>query len=222
MVSQPRRDPRTDPLLTPENCALLLLDYQEPRIRMLRSIDADRLIPNVVVLADTARHFALPSMLATMGVNDRMQPDTLEAIRSALPNARSIDRTSLNAWEDMDVLAAVKATGRRKLILGGLWTEACLALTALDALRDGFEVFVPVDAVGGTSVEAHNAGLARMFQLGAQPVSGLAVLCELQRDWNRAETLQGTLSIGRQQAGSWPANPMPRMPESDPQRKPET
>ena len=106
-----------------------------------------------------------------------------------------IDRTTLNAWEDPDFLAAVRATGRRKLILCALWTEICMAFPALDALRDGFDVYPVVDAIAGTSVEAHRAGLERVIKAGGHPVSWVSLACELQRDWARQETVQAVVEI---------------------------
>jgi nicotinamidase-related amidase len=99
-----------------------------------------------------------------------------------------LDRTSINAWEDAEFVAAVRATDRKKLIIAALWTEACLTFPTLDALREGYEVYPVVDAVGGTSVEAHRAALERMVQAGAQPIGWIQLLCELQRDWARTET----------------------------------
>jgi nicotinamidase-related amidase len=203
MTSQARRDPRKDALLTPENCALVLIDYQAPQINTLRSMDGAQLVANTIALAETAVLFGLPLVLSTVGVAGGINPDTWPSIKQAMAGAANIDRTSINAWEDTDFLAAIRATGRRKLILGALWTEVCLAFPALDALRDGFEVFVPVDVVGGTSIAAHEAGLQRATQLGAQPVSWISVLCELQRDWNRTSTSEGMLAIGRRHGGPW-------------------
>ncbi|QBB70437.1 hydrolase [Pseudolysobacter antarcticus] len=203
MTSQTRRDPLTDSLLTPDNCALILIDYQAPQINTLRSMDGAHLVANTIALAQTANLFKLPKILSTVGVEGGVNPDTWPSIKAAMQGAPSFDRTSINAWEDADFVAAVKATGRKKLIMGALWTEVCLAFPALDALRDGFEIFVPVDVVGGTSVEAHQAALQRVYQLGAQPVSWISVLCELQRDWNRGATAQGMIDIGSSHGGPW-------------------
>lgn len=203
MTSQSRRDPISDPLLTPENAALVLVDYQPPQVNTIRSTDSHSLVANVVALAKTARLFKLPSILSTVGVSAGLNPDTIEPLRAEMQEAVWIDRTSINAWEDQDFVQAVKATGRKKLIMGALWTEVCLAFPALDALRDGFEVFAVVDAVGGTSVEAHRAALQRIIQAGAQPVSWIGVLCELQRDWARPETTAGMVKTGSEHGGAW-------------------
>jgi nicotinamidase-related amidase len=106
-----------------------------------------------------------------------------------------IDRTTLNAWEDADFVAAVRATGRRKLIACALWTEICMTFPALDALREGYDVYPVVDAIGGTSEEAHRAGLERVLQAGGRPTSWVALACELQRDWAREETVADVIEI---------------------------
>ncbi len=112
-----------------------------------------------------------------------------------LEGIEAIDRTSINAWEDEEFVTAVKAAGRKKLILTALWTEACLTFPALDALREGYEVYPVVDAVGGTSLEAHRAGLERIVQAGGQPTSLVQLMCELQRDWARTETARPVTEI---------------------------
>jgi nicotinamidase-related amidase len=203
MASLTRRDPLADHLLTPENSALVLIDYQPPQVNTIRSTDSLTLIRNTVSLAQTAKAFGLPIVLSTVGVLAGLNPDTVPEIKTAAIGAAWIDRTSINAWEDGDFLAAVKATGRRKLIMGALWTEVCLAFPVIDALRAGLEVFVPVDAVGGTSLIAHDAALRRCEQAGAQPVSWISVLCELQRDWARANTTAAMVRIGRENGGPW-------------------
>lgn len=203
MTSQPRRDPVSDPLLTPENAALLLIDYQPPQVNTIRSMDSLTLIRNTVSLAQTAKAFGLPTILSTVGVGPGLNPDTVPEIKEAMSDAHWIDRTSINAWEDADFVAAVEATRRKKLIMGALWSEVCLAFPATDALRAGYEVFIPVDAVGGTSLAAHDAALRRCEQAGAQPVSWIGVLCELQRDWAREATTGAMVRIGQANGGSW-------------------
>lgn len=203
MVSQVRRDPITDPLLTPENAVLILIDYQPPQVNTIRSMDSLTLVRNALSLAQTAKAFGLPMILSTVGVESGLNPDTVPELKEAMKDATWIDRTSINAWEDADFVKAVKATGRKKLIMGALWTEVCLAYPATDALRAGYEVFVPVDAVGGTSLLAHDAALRRCEQKGAQPVSWISVLCELQRDWARPETTEAMVRIGQANGGSW-------------------
>jgi len=203
MSSQPIRDPNKDHLLTPQNAALILVDYQAPQFNTVRSMDSAALLANVVALANVATLFKLPIVLSTVGVQTGVNPDTTQLLRDALPGVESIDRTSINAWEDADFVRAVRVTGRQNLIMGALWTEVCLAFPALDAMKEGFEVFAVADAVAGTSVAAHESGLQRIYQAGAHPVSWIGVLCELQRDWNRQETAGGMIDIGIKQGGPW-------------------
>lgn len=203
MSSQLRRDPVRDSLLTPENCALLVIDYQPPQMNTIRSMDSAKLLSNVLAVIETAKLFHLPMILTSVGVASGVNPDTVPAVKSAMEGAPSMDRTSINAWEDVEFLAAVKATGRKKLIMCALWTEVCLAFPALDALREGYEVFPVVDAVAGTSTEAHDAALRRIEQSGAQPISWISLLCELQRDWARTATAGGMIQVGLNQGGPW-------------------
>lgn len=203
MASQPRRNPVSDPLLTPENAALILIDYQPPQVNTIRSTDSLTLIRNTVSLVQAAKAFGLPLVLSTVGVAAGANPDTVPEIREEMKGATWIDRSSINAWEDADFVKAVEATGRKKLIMGALWTEVCLAFPATDALRAGYQVFIPVDTVGGTSLVAHEAALRRCEQAGAQPVSWISVLCELQRDWARGATTAAMVRIGQANGGSW-------------------
>ena len=133
-------------------------------------------------------------VLSTINVANGQGP-TLPELKSVLADSAEIDRTQINSWEDVEFRDAVIATGRRKLIMTALWTEVCLAYPTLDALRDGFEVYPVVDAVGGTSPEAHRAGLERVVQAGAQPISWVSLACELQRDWAREKTVADIVDI---------------------------
>jgi nicotinamidase-related amidase len=194
MSSAPIRDPLADHLITPQNSALVLIDYQPSQFATVRSVDTGLLLKNIVSTVKTARAFNLPIVHSTVNVAAG-QGQTVPELAELLAGNPPIDRTTVNSWEDLAFLAAVRATGRRKLILCALWTEVCMAFTALDALRDGFEVYPVVDAVGGTSVEAHRAGLERVVQAGGQPISWVSLACELQRDWARQETVADIVQI---------------------------
>ena len=194
MTSETRRDPYTDHLLTPENAALVLIDYQPSQVQAVKSIDHELLVDNIVSVARLARTFDLPVVLSTVNVANGQGP-TIPELKAVLSDSLEIDRTSLNAWEDKEFRLAVEATGRRKLIMTALWTEICLAFPSLDAMRDGFETYPVVDAVGGTSPEAHRAGLERIAQAGGKPVSWVSLACELQRDWARTETVADVVDI---------------------------
>lgn len=185
MSSFPIRNP--DHLLNPSNSALLVIDYQPLQIETVKSMEHTRLIKNISLVAELANLFKVPVVLSSVNVRLGQKP-TIPELRQLMSGAEEIDRTSINAWEDKEFYEAVKGTGRKKLIMAALWTEACLAFPTLDALKEGFEVYPIVDAVGGTSKEAHEAALTRVVQAGAKPISVAQLACELQRDWNRNDT----------------------------------
>lgn len=189
------RDPISDHLLTPQNAAVLIIDFQPVQVSSIASRDKRQLVANITALARIAKLYKLPVVLATVNVSTGRNQPTIHQITEVLDDVPIIDRTSINAWEDKDFVAAVKATGRNKLIMAALWTEVCLVHPALDALADGFEVYPVVDACGGTSLEAHNAGLDRLQQAGAKPTGWVQLICELQRDWNREATVPGFADI---------------------------
>jgi nicotinamidase-related amidase len=194
MTSDARRDPGADHLLTPENAALVVIDYQPSQVQAVRSMDHDLLVDNIVSVARLARTFDLPVVLSTVNVAGGQAP-TIPELRAVLSDSTEIDRTQMNAWEDTEFRRAVEATGRTKLVMTALWTEICLAFPALDALRAGYEVYPVVDAVGGTSPEAHRAGLERIVQAGGKPISWVGLAGELQRDWARGQTVADVVDI---------------------------
>lgn len=184
------RNPQTDHLLTPENSALIVIDYQPTQIHSVGSARASDIINNIVLVARTAKTFDLPVVLTTVNVATTRNHDTIPPLREVLSDVESIDRTTMNSWEDPAFVAAVERTGRKKLIMCALWTEVCLAFPALDAMREGYEVYPVVDAVGGTSLLAHETALRRIEQQGAQLITIPQMICELQRDWARDETVR--------------------------------
>jgi len=194
MTSAPIRDQVADHLLTPQNSAFLVIDYQPSQFAAVRSMDTDLLRKNIVSTVKTAAAFNLPIVHSTVNVAAG-QGNTVPELAELLGDNPAIDRTTVNSWEDVGFLAAVRATARRKLIFCALWTEVCMAFTALDALRDGYEVYPVVDAIGGTSVEAHRAGLERVVQAGGRPISWVSLACELQRDWARKGTMAEVFEI---------------------------
>jgi nicotinamidase-related amidase len=195
VTSEPIRDPVSDALLTPENSALVVIDYQPSQVQAVHSMDHDLLVRNIVSVARLAKAYQMPIVLSTVNVNANGQPPTLPELKEVLADSVELDRTQINAWEDVEFRAAVEATGRKKLIMTALWTEVCLAFPSLDALRAGYEIFPVVDAVAGTSAEAHRAGLERIVQAGAQPISWVSLACELQRDWARTGTVPDVVDI---------------------------
>jgi nicotinamidase-related amidase len=188
------RDPLADHLLTPQNAALAVIDYQPSQISAVRSMDADVLLKNIMSTVKLAKLFDVPVVHSTINATGGSGP-TAPELADLLEDDPPIDRTTMNAWEDPAFVDAVRATGRRKLILCALWTEICMSFPALDALREGYDVYTVTDAIGGTSAEAHRAGLERFIQAGGRPISWVALAGELQRDWARAETVEGLRQI---------------------------
>ena len=195
MTSQPIRDPLGDHLITPQNSAFVLIDYQPSQFATVRSMDQDLLLENIVATVKTARAFGLPIVHSTVNVASGQQQPTVPELAELLEDSPPLDRTTVNSWEDTEFVQAVHATGRRKLIFCALWTEVCMAFTALDAMHEGYEAYPVVDAIGGTSAEAHRAGLERVVQAGGQPVSWVSLACELQRDWARQDTVADVIEI---------------------------
>ena len=195
MAGAPIRDPLADHLLTPENAALVVIDYQPSQFAAVRSMDPDLLLENIVSTVKTAKAFGVPIVHSTVNVASGRQQPTVPELAELLEDYPPIDRTTLNSWEDADFLAAVRATGRRKLILCALWTEICMAFPALDAMREGYDVYPVVDAIGGTSEEAHRPASSGSCRREAEPISWVALACELQRDWAREETVADVVEI---------------------------
>jgi nicotinamidase-related amidase len=181
------RDPKKDHLLTPQNSAIVIIDYQPVQVGSINSMPRDQLITNMIALAKIASGYKIPVVLSTV---NGPRGDTIKVLREALPpGTKTYDRTAINAWEDREFVEAVKAPGRKKLIMTALWTEICLTHPTLDALKEGYEVYPVVDAVGGTTLIGHKTALRRMEQAGAQLIGITQLAGELQRDWNRTDTV---------------------------------
>jgi len=191
-----------DHLLTPENSAFVIIDYQPVQVNSIASMERQRLVSNIVRATKAAIGYKLPIIHSTVNVQTGRNKPTISPLRSLLQGTAVYDRTSINAWEDVEFRKAVDATGRRKLIMAALWTEACLTFPAIDALKEGFEVYALADAVGGTSVTAHEMALRRIEQAGAQMISVTQLYCELQRDWARQDTLSTFMPLFVDMEGS--------------------
>jgi len=194
------RDARVDKLLTPDNHALLLIDHQYLQLMSLTSHKPATVANNATALAKAANVFNVPTLLTTAFAERQA---LLKDIQAVFPEQQPIDRTGLNAWDDARVVSWVKQVGRRKLAMAGLWTEVCLNLAVQSALSDGYEVYIVTDASGGGEAESHAMGVQRMIQAGAVPLSVLAYLSELQRDWARDATVPAVLQIFEQHGGSF-------------------
>jgi nicotinamidase-related amidase len=189
-----------DNLLTPDNCAVILIDHQPLQFAGVQNIDGTLLINNVVGLAKTAKLFGVPTILTT--VLEERGGFLVKDLQDVFPEQKPINRTTLNTWEDDRVVNAVKKIGRKKLVIAALWTEICLAYPVLSALGEGYDVFIVTDASGGVSAEAHERAVQRMVQAGAAPLTWIGFASELQRDWAREKTIAGIGEIMSRHGGN--------------------
>jgi len=189
-------------LLSADNSALILIDHEPQMVFGVGSMDRQLLINNVEGLAKSAKLFNVPTILTTVCANT-FSGEILPQIQNVFPDIKPIDRTSMNSWEDANLVKAVKATGRKKLIMAALWTEVCLAFPVISALKEGYEVYIVVDASAGTTEQVHKTALKRMKQAGAVQVTWMQVLLEFQRDWARQETYNETLQIIKDHGGAY-------------------
>lgn len=189
-------------LLTPENCTLLLIDYQPQMAFAVKSIDGQTLINNATALAKAAKAFRVPPVVTSIAEKTFAGP-FFPQLQSVLSDFRPIDRTSINAWDDSRVVDAVKRAGRKKLVFAGIWTDICVALPALSAINAGYEAYVVADACGSTSCEAHHTGIERMVQAGVTPLTWLQFMFELQRDFGRTETYDACMRVAQEHGGAY-------------------
>lgn len=189
-------------LLTPDNCAVLFVDHQPQMFFAAGSGDRGAVVNSTVGLAKAAKVFDVPVVLSTVAAESFSGP-ILPQLAAVFPGHEVIDRTSMNAWEDVSFVEAVKATGRRKLVIAGLWTEVCVVLPTLSALSQGYEVYVVTDASAGVSPQAHEHAVQRMVQGGAVPVTWVQVLLEFQRDWARTDTYVPVTDVVKEHAGAY-------------------
>ncbi len=189
-------------LLTPQNSVLLMIDHQPQMLFGVFSHERQLLRNNVEGLAKSAKAFKVPTILTTVAA-DTFSGPIFPEIRAVFPDQKIFDRTSMNTWDDKGVVAEIAKTGRKKLIIAGLWTEVCVNMPTLEALHEGYEVYVVTDASGGTSREAHDESVRRMVQAGAVPVTWQQVLLEWQRDWARTDTYEAVTAIAKQHGGAY-------------------
>lgn len=189
-------------LLTPTNCALLMIDYQPQMAFGVISLDRQLLKNNAVALAKSAKLFQVPTVLTsveTESFSGFIFPELLDVF----PKNDIIERTSMNSWDSAQVREQIKNTGKKKLILAGLWTEVCINMCAFSAMQDGYELYVVEDACGGTSATAHQSSMNRMQQAGVVPVCWQQVLLEWQRDWARRETYDAVMDLVKEHSGAY-------------------
>lgn len=192
---------RTQKLINPDDTLFIFIDHQPQMAFGVTSIDRQLLKNNVVALAKSAKLFGAPIILTAVeseAFSGYIWPELLDVVKQ-----RPIERSSMNSWDTAELVAAIKASGRKKLVIAALWTEACLLFPALSALQEGFEVYMVTDASGGTSLEAHEAALRRMEQAGGQSLTTITALLELQRDWAHRDTYDGVMDIVREHFGAY-------------------
>ncbi len=193
-------DART--LLTPTDHVLLLIDHQPQMAFGVQSIDRQTLVNNTVGLAKSAKVFNVPTVLTTVAA-ETFSGHIWHEIQAIFPDQTPIDRTTMNTWEDTRVTDLLKSYGKKRIVMAALWTEVCLTFPAIDALREGWDVHVVVDASGGTTNDAHKYAIDRIVQAGGVPLTWLQYLLELQRDWARGETYAGTTGIAMEHSGAY-------------------
>lgn len=181
-------------LLTPQNAAMALIDFQPAMFFGVQSHDRMLILHNAAILAKSAKAFKIPAILSTV-TKDSFGGELAPEITSVFPGQKIIDRTSINAWLNQEFRAALESTGRKKIVIAGLWTEACVLFPTLDLLREGYEVYISTDACGDVSMEAHERSVQRMIQAGAVPITSLQFLFELQQDWARSNTYSDVMEI---------------------------
>lgn len=189
-------------LLNPKDHTLILIDFQSQMAFATHSIDAVNLRTNASLVAQAAAGFGVSTILTTVAEKSFSGP-MFEEVTAPFPGQQMLDRTSMNTWEDAAVIAEVNRIGKPRIVLAGLWTSVCIVGPALSALDQGFEVYVITDACGDVSAEAHNRAVERMVQAGAQPMTSLQYLLELQRDWARGETYDLTTGIAKKVGGAY-------------------
>jgi len=188
-----------DALLRPEDSVVVLIDHQPFQFANLHSHEPTMIVNNVIGLAKGAKAFGVPTILST--VLEERGGYLIQGLQDVFPEQKPIDRTTINTWEDRRVVEAVEKTGRKQLVLAALWTEVCLAMPAIHALAEGYDVFIVTDASGGVSAEAHDMAVRRMTAAGAVPITWLAVLAEWQRDWAREATVPALADVLKAHGG---------------------
>jgi nicotinamidase-related amidase len=189
-------------LLTPDNCVITLIDHQPQMIFGVTSIDRQTLINNVVGFAKASKVFGVPTILTTVETKS-FSGNLWPHLQAQFPDQTPIERSSMNSWDDAKFVAAVKASGRKKILLAGLWTQVCVTFPTVQAINDGYEVYVVEDLCGDLDLRTHEAAMRRVEQAGAKSVTWIQVMLEWQRDWALRETYAGVMDIVKQHAGAY-------------------
>jgi len=203
MPMNPRRAKRSEKgLLTPDNSVVAIIDLQPQMLFGVANFDRQTIINNNTVLSKAARVFDIPVVLSTVetkSFSGNMWPQ----IQAIFPNQKPIERTTMNSWDDKNFVAAIEKTGRKKIVLSGLWTETCVALPTIQAIHDGYEVYVVEDCCGDVNQLSHDNAMKRVVQAGAKPVTALSVMLEWQRDWAEKDTYDAVIDIVKAHLGAY-------------------
>ena len=189
-------------LLTPDNCVVAIIDLQPQMLFGVANFDRQTIINNNIVLSKAARVFDIPVVLSTVetkSFSGNMWPQ----IQAIFPNQKPIERTTMNSWDDKNFVAAIEKTGRKKIVLSGLWTETCVALPTVQAIHDGYEIYVVEDCCGDVNQLSHDNAMKRVIQAGAKPVTALSVMLEWQRDWAEKDTYDAVMDIVKAHLGAY-------------------
>jgi len=189
-------------LLTPDNCVVALIDHQPQMLFGVGNFDRQTIINNTVALAKATRVFDVPVVLTTVETKS-FSGNLWPQIRAVFPKQEPIERSSMNAWDDKNFVAAIERTGRKKIVLCGLWTEVCVAFPTVQAIRDGYEIFVVEDCCGDVNQLSHDNAMRRVFQAGAKPVTALSTMLEWQRDWAHRDTYDAVMDIVKTHLGAY-------------------
>jgi nicotinamidase-related amidase len=189
-------------LLTPDNCVVALIDHQPQMLFGVSNFDRQSIINNTVALAKATQVFDVPVVLTTVETKS-FSGNIWPQIKAVFPNQDPIERSSMNSWDDKNFVAAIERTGRKKIVWAGLWTETCIALPTIQAIHDGYEVYVVEDACGDVSQLSHDNAMKRVIQAGAKPVTALSTLLEWQRDWAHRDTYDAVMDIVKTHMGAY-------------------
>jgi nicotinamidase-related amidase len=189
-------------LLTPDNCVVTLIDLQPQMLFGVANFDRQTVINNNLVLAKAARVFDVPMVLSTVETKS-FSGNFWPQVQAVFPDQKPVERTSMNSWDDRNFVAAIEKTGKKKIVLAGLWTETCVALPTIQAITDGYEVYVVEDCCGDVTQLAHDNAMKRVIQAGAKPVTALSVMLEWQRDWAERDTYDAVMDIVKTHCGAY-------------------
>jgi nicotinamidase-related amidase len=189
-------------LLTPDNCLVAFVDLQPQMIFGVNGADRELIINHNVALGKATRVFDVPAILTTIE-SKSFSGYVLPQVQAVFPGVAPIERSTMNSWDDSNFVNAVKRTGRKKILLAGLWTETCIALPTIQLIHDGYDVFVVEDCCGDISALAHDNAMRRTFQAGAKPVTALSVILEWQRDWAHRGTYDAVMDLAKTHFGAY-------------------